>query len=99
MKIPNKINKRQYNSLSKKNFKYLTEEIVSVQHDLMIEANWLNDDWDIDNKYMKESADENKDTIKFWHRETKIAFREFKSNKVKIERAYVKYLESLKKSK
>jgi hypothetical protein len=96
MKIPSKIDKRQYNVLSKRNFKYLKEEINNVHHDLMIEANFLNDDWNPNNQYMEKLANENKDTIEHWQKETKKAFREFKSAKVKIERAYQKYLDSKK---
>lgn len=85
--------------MSKKNFKWLVGTISDVNNDLMVEANFLNDNWDVNNKYMEKSANENKDTIAFWHKDTKVAFREFKSDKVKIERAYAKYIESEKVKK
>lgn len=96
MKIPSKITKREHTTLSKKNFKYLMGTIADVNHDLLIVANYLNDDWDPNNKYMDEFADEYKDTSSFWQKETKVAFREFKRDKIKIDKAYAKYLETKK---
>lgn len=46
---------------------------------------------------MAESANENQDTVNFWHKETKKAFRDFKRDKIKIDKAYAKYLETKEK--
>ena len=99
MKIPSKITKLQHTTMSKKNFKYLTNHIADVNGDLLLEANWLNEDWDPNNKHMDNTANENKDTVEFWHKETKVAFREFKRDKIKIDKAYAKYLETKEKGK
>ena len=96
MKIPTKITKREHATLSKKNFKYLLGTIADVNVDLLIEANVLNEHWDPTNKYQDKSADEYKDTVSFWQKETKVAFREFKRDKIKIDKAYAKYLETKK---
>ena len=96
MKIPSKITKRQHTTLSKKNFSYLLGIISDVNHDLLVEANFLNEDWNPNNKFMDGMANENKDTVNFWHKEAKVAFREFKKTKIKIDKAYAKTLESNK---
>ncbi len=99
MKIPSKITKREHTTLSKKNFKCLMGVIADVNNDLLLEANFLNDDWDPNNKFMDKMANENKDTVNFWHKETKVAFREFKRDKIKIDKAYKNYLDSKKGKK
>lgn len=97
MKIPTKIDKRKFNSLSKTNLKELKGIIEDTNGDLHIEADWLANDWDPDNKFMKELSEEHKETTEYWQKEVKAAFRKFRSNKIKIVRAYKKYLEGKSK--
>lgn len=89
-KIPSKIDKRTHTKLSKLNAKYLRQEIESTLSDLMIEADWLVDDWNTENKFMDEMSKEYVKTISYWQRDVKVAFREFKRDKIKLDRALLK---------
>lgn len=91
MKIASKIDKRTFTKLSKKNFKCLTQEIESQCSDLLLEASWLRDDWDPDNKYMEDAAEDHKETIASWHKDIKAEFRAFKSDTKKLIAAHAKF--------
>lgn len=96
MKIPSKIDKKTHTKLSKQNAKYLTQEIGSSLDDTKLEAEWLINNWDSSNKYMDNMAKEPESTIKSWSKDMIIAFREFKRDKIKIDKAYLRFIESKK---
>lgn len=95
MNIPTKIDKRTFTRLSKQNYKYLLGMIADQNHDLLIEAKYM-DDYDPDNKYMVVTADEYKETVDSYHKEVKHAFKDFKRDKVKLNKAYAKYVATKK---
>lgn len=89
-KIPSKIDKRTHTKLSKQNAKYLLQEIESTLYDLKLEAEWVIDNWDTDNKFMDKMSNEHVDTINSWNKDVKLAFREFKRDKIKLNKALLK---------
>ena len=99
MKIPNKITKAQHTALSKKNYKFLTDEINSQQSDLLVEAAWLSKSWLPDNKFHDKESEEHKITISYWNKEVKASFREFKRDRVKIDAAYARTVSDTEKAK
>ena len=90
MKIASRIDKRTHTKLSKLNAKYLRQEIESTLSDLMLEANFLIENWDPENKFMDSMSEEHVDTIKSWQKDVKLAFREFKRDKIKLDKALSK---------
>ena len=90
MKIASKIDKRTHTRLSKTNAKYLIQEIENALHDLKIEAEILIDDWNPENKFMDEMSKRHIDTINSYQKEIKLAFREFKRDKIKLNNALLK---------
>ena len=99
MKIPNKINRATYTKLNKQNLKSLLDEINSQHHDLLLEANWLSDRWLPDNKFHDDMAEEHKNTLASWHKDVKAEFRLFKADRVKIQKAYDKFVAAAAKKK
>jgi len=99
MKIPHKIDKRTHTRLSKLNAKYLNDELFNVNHDLKIEIDFLVNHWNIENRFMNKEAEEHKDTVKFWHKEMNTAFKQFKRDKIKIDKALARGIEHAKKLK
>ena len=83
MEIPSKITKRKAAALHKKNLKYLTDEILSQQLDALIEAEFIVDD-KRDRKVILADVDS---TLNYWHKDVKKAFREFLTDKGRIEKA------------
>lgn len=89
MKIPNKITKRQYTALNKKNRKYLDGDIWSANHDFVLAADYLADNVacldhidKIDGGYQ--------DTTKHYRVELNTAYRSFITTRNKIYKAYQK---------
>jgi hypothetical protein len=99
MKIPNKIDKRTFNSLTKKNRRALKSAIDAYHSDMMLEAAWLADTWDPNNKYMEEMSKEGLKTADYWNKEVKASLRVFKSTTKKLRVALAKYEEAKKNAK
>jgi len=102
MKIASKINRATYTRLNKRNLKDLMIDINDQCGDLTLEANYLAGDWKPLGSGIPgvdKLSEEYKGTMAYWHKEVKAGFRVFKSNAVKIQKAYDKWLVAAAKEK
>lgn len=84
-----KITKRQHTALTKKNNKMLADTIAGFTHDMTVEAEYMAK-WDPENKYQDETANEYKETVSYWAKELKAAFREYKTRKKELLKALIR---------
>ena len=83
MDIAFKLTKRQATALHKKNFAYLKLEIDDAHSDAISEATYCVND----TRSNKIIISETDDSLKYWNKEVKAAFRSFLKDKERINKA------------